>query len=172
MSLGELWDFVQGDQSSDQLDKTTIELGSIGYERFKTSAEFATTLARHGITRLIDVRELPISRKAGFAKTALAEALAAEGIEYIHERGLGNPREFRDLYKAGDAERGRAAYKRFLLEERVEALRRIVPLIESSATALMCLEHDSVVCHRDVIFEALRQELGLSLAVRQLASDI
>ena len=172
MSFSELWGFVQTDPTSDQRDTARIELGSVGYERFKTSAEFAATLARHGITRLIDVRELPISRKAGFAKTALAEALAEEGIEYIHERGLGNPKEFRDLYKAGSTELGRAAYKKFLLKERRETLRGIVPLIERGTTALMCVEHDSGTCHRDVIFEALRHDLGLSLAVRHLGSDI
>ena len=48
-------------------------------------------LADAGVERLIDVRELPISRRRGFAKTALGEALAAEGVEYLHMRSLGNP---------------------------------------------------------------------------------
>jgi uncharacterized protein (DUF488 family) len=114
---------------------------------------------------LIDVRELPISRRRGYAKTALSEVLAAEGIEYVHMRALGNPKQFRDLYKSGHVQEGRAAYERHLLDERVDALRELVPLLEVRRSALMCVEHDAAVCHRAVIFEALRDELGLQLDV-------
>jgi uncharacterized protein (DUF488 family) len=48
------------------------------------------------ITRLIDVRELPISRRKGFAKTALSTALAVAGIEYVHLKGPGDPKDGRE----------------------------------------------------------------------------
>jgi len=36
------------------------------------------------LRQVVDVRENPFSRKPGFSKTALAGALLAEGIEYVH----------------------------------------------------------------------------------------
>jgi uncharacterized protein (DUF488 family) len=140
-------------------------VASVGYERHRHAAEFAQLLRRARIERLIDVRELPISRRRGYAKTALSEALAVEGIEYVHMRALGNPKPFRDLYKSGRVQEGRAAYERHLLDERVDALRELVPLLEEKRSALMCVEHDAAICHRAVIFDALRDEMGLQLDV-------
>ena len=44
-----------------------------------------------GVTRLVDVRLTPISRKPGLSKTALGRELAAVGMVYEHRRELGNP---------------------------------------------------------------------------------
>jgi hypothetical protein len=143
-------------------------VGSIGYVRHRDSGAFAALLRKARVERLVDVRELPISRRRGYAKTALAEALAVEGIEYVHMRSLGNPKPFRDLYKSGRVQEGRAAYERHLLGERAAALQELVPLIRERRTALMCVEHDAAVCHRAVIFDALRDELGLQLDVSEV----
>ncbi|MDR1430587.1 MAG: DUF488 domain-containing protein, partial [Propionibacteriaceae bacterium] len=51
---------------------------------------------------LVDVRQTPISRKRGLSKTALGAALSEAGIDYIHLRELGNPRDNRDGYRQGD----------------------------------------------------------------------
>jgi uncharacterized protein (DUF488 family) len=51
---------------------------------------------------LIDVRELPTSRRKGFAKSALSSALAAADIGYLHLKGLGDPKPGRDAARAGD----------------------------------------------------------------------
>lgn len=169
MSHQALWDLLETAEDPHG-PEATITVGSIGYERFKTNEAFAKALADRGFIRLIDVRELPISRKRGFAKTALAAALAEEGIEYRHERALGNPKEFRDLYKAGNPEAGRELYEAFLLNERMDALRGLAPLVADGKAALMCVEHDITVCHRDVIFAALREELGLALAITHVGN--
>src|SRR5215213_9809869 len=95
---------------------------SVGYERHKHNDEFAQCLSDAGVERLIDVRELPISRRRGYAKTALGAAMAAVGIEYVHIRALGNPKPFRDLYKSGRAGEGRERYERYLVEEQGDAL--------------------------------------------------
>jgi hypothetical protein len=92
-------------------------VGSIGYEHYRVNTDFAAQLSRMGVERLIDVRQLPISRRRGYAKTALGAALAAEGIEYVHMRGLGNPKPTRDLYKSGHTAEGRAGYEEYLLGE-------------------------------------------------------
>jgi hypothetical protein len=169
LSMAALFDLVerQSIESRGEQDADRIWLGSVGYESFKTNADFARMLVRAGVERLIDVRELPISRKRGFAKSALAGALEAEGIEYVHVKSLGNPKAYRDLYKSGNVEEGRGAYGSFLREERRDALRELEALVAERRSALMCVEHEESVCHRQVILEALA-ETGLALEVNRL----
>lgn len=144
-------------------------LGSVGYERHKDSSEFAQLLRAAGVERLIDVRELPISRRRGYAKTALGEAMEGEGIEYVHMRDLGNPKPYRDLYKSGEVEEGKRLYTDYLHGEQREALERLASMLPEKKTVLMCVEHDAAVCHRTVILESLRSELGLAIDVAELA---
>ena len=66
MSHQALWDLLETAEDPHG-PEVTITVGSIGYERFKTNEAFAKALADRGFIRLIDVRELPISRKRGFA---------------------------------------------------------------------------------------------------------
>ena len=72
-------------------------LTTIGYEGASLPA-FLATLKDAGVTRLLDIRELPISRRKGFSKTPLSQALAGVGIEYQHERALGAPRSIRQVW--------------------------------------------------------------------------
>lgn len=143
-------------------------IGSVGYERYGDNREFAARLAEAGVERLVDVREAPISRRRGFAKSALAAALNEAGIEYEHVGELGNPKAIRDVYKAGDPDEGRARYADYLLGHRRDALESLVPKLHEKRTALMCLEQDPARCHRTVIIEALRDELGLELEVTEI----
>lgn len=142
---------------------------SVGYERFKDSALFAASLREAGVRRLVDVRELPISRRRGYAKTALRETLAAAGIEYVHVRALGNPKPLRDLYKSGRVEEGRRRYQLHLLDERRPALDELLALLRELPTAIMCVEHDATTCHRSVILDALRDELDIVLEVAEVS---
>lgn len=147
---------------------SAVWVGSIGYERYKQNQEFALRLREAGVQRLIDVRELPISRRRGYAKTALNEAMAAVGIEYVHVRALGNPKPYRDLYKSGRAAEGRELYERYLLQDQRDALDELVELLSEKRTALMCVEHDAGSCHRRVILDALQAECGFALEVADI----
>lgn len=174
LSMQELWEMLtEADPRSRGQHRTraheTVWIGSVGYERHKDSQLFARTLAEAGVERLIDVRELPISRRRGYAKTALSAAMASEGVEYLHLRSLGNPKHIRDLYKSGRSQEGRRLYERFLLGERSSALADLVSLLRSKRTALMCLEDDPAACHRSVIIDALRDHLELELEVANIA---
>ncbi len=80
------------------LRRLMIELMTIGYEGL-TVAGFLDLLRRCRVSRLVDVRELPISRKPGFAKAALSAAIEARGIRYEHLVALGCPREIRHRYR-------------------------------------------------------------------------
>jgi uncharacterized protein (DUF488 family) len=149
--------------------KKSLWVGSVGYERHKDHRAFARHLRDSGVERLVDVRELPISRRRGYAKTALAQAMSEVGVEYVHLKALGNPKPYRDLYKSGRVAEGRECYKQYLLTEQLEALSELVPLLRSKRSALMCVEDDPATCHRTVIVEALRNELGIALDVAQIA---
>lgn len=145
-----------------------VWVGSVGYERHKDHRVFARRLGDAGVERLVDVRELPISRRKGYAKTALSTAMAEVGIEYVHAKALGNPKPYRDLYKSGRVEEGRRYYTQYLLVEQREALTDLMGLLQEKRSAIMCVEHDARVCHRAVILEALRTELGLELDIREV----
>ena len=64
-----------------------MKLFTVGYEGRKPNDLFAS-LQRCGVDLLIDVRDVPISRKSGFSKNALADGLASAGIGYLHLKGL------------------------------------------------------------------------------------
>ncbi len=142
------------------------KLHTVGYEG-RSSEEFVATLVDAGIARLFDVRELPLSRKKGFSKTALSQALEAAGIEYIHVRALGNPKPNRERYWAGDVEGGASAYRDHLRGNAQQALDDLLLSIDEQPACLMCFERNHEVCHRDVIVDSLR-EMQPKLAVEHL----
>jgi len=158
---------LESPQRSEQ--PQALWVGSVGYERYKDNAGFARLLHDAGVECLVDVRELPISRRRGYAKTALCQAMAAVGIDYVHVRALGNPKPFRSLYKSGRVAEGRARYEQHLLTECREALGQLVPLLRERPSALMCVEHDPTTCHRTVILDALREEFGIDLEVAEIS---
>lgn len=70
------------------------DLFTVGYESTELQL-FIDCLIENRVTVLIDVRDFPISRKRGFSKKSLAEALLQAGINYEHWRQLGAPKEIR-----------------------------------------------------------------------------
>ncbi len=62
---------------------------TIGYEGTDID-RFVATLVEVGIELLVDVRAVTVSRKKGFSKNGLRARLEAEGIQYVHLRGLGD----------------------------------------------------------------------------------
>jgi len=170
LSLDEVFARIEGVEVSTRPRDTAVPtwVGSVGYERHKDHRAFAEHLRVNSIERLIDVRELPISRRRGYAKTALSEAMHEVGIEYVHMKALGNPKPLRDLYKSGRVAEGRDAYQQFLFRERRDALDALAPLLQEKRSVLMCVEHDASTCHRTVILDALRSELGLALDVGEV----
>lgn len=172
LSLAEAWGALPGlEPCQSPSNDTTAWIGSIGYERFRANAEFAESVAAAGVEVLIDVRELPISRKRGFAKTALAQALAESGVEYIHWKALGNPKKIRDIYKAGDVERGRALFKSHLNESAATELDDLASFVRMKRCALMCVEHDPSTCHRTDILDALAKRDDSSMLVSHIVKD-
>ena len=142
------------------------EVFTVGYER-RDAAALVDELVRAGVEVLVDVRELPLSRRPGFSKTALRERLESASIEYVHERALGNPKPYRELYWRGQVEQGALAYRAHLYNGSYQSVVGLAERVTESAVCLMCVEHDHTACHRAIIVEAL-QELLAGLRVQQL----
>ncbi|HKS47966.1 MAG TPA: DUF488 domain-containing protein, partial [Amycolatopsis sp.] len=90
----------------------------VGYEG-REVAGFVADLAGRRVTRLVDVRLTPISRKRGFSKTALRDALAEVNITYDHRRELGNPKANRSAFAGPEVEleQAKAVYAELLIRD-------------------------------------------------------
>jgi uncharacterized protein (DUF488 family) len=137
----------------------TSTLFTIGYER-RSQEELVHELSQAGVSLLADVRELPLSRRRGFSKTALAAAVEEAGIEYAHLRALGNPKPYRDAWKGGDAAAGVAGYKAHLAGESRPDVDALAGRVAEGGVCLLCVEHDAENCHRALLADALRERLG------------
>ena len=129
-----------------------IELMTIGYEAL-TLSEFFGILDRCRVSMLVDIRELPISRKPGFAKAALGAAALKRGLKYEHLVELGCPRGVRHEYRAdGDWGRYTKRFKAYL-ETQTDALGKLAAWMRDERCCLLCYEEDFNFCHRSFVAE-------------------
>ena len=134
---------------------------TIGYEDL-TIDQFVRKLREHEIKTVVDVRLNAISRRKGFSKSKLTEALNAVGIDYIHERDLGNPPENRESFRNGESEVGRRTMRARLDNGSRGAVERLVERAKNERVALLCVEATDDRCHRQVVVEvALEVESDL-----------
>lgn len=127
---------------------------TIGYEG-ATVDEVIAALTRAGVEQVIDVRQLPLSRRPGFSKSSLSAALAEHGIGYVHLKALGTPKPGRDAAKRGDRATLEAVYAGQLkLPEAQAAAARMRALAREKCSALLCFERDPAVCHRTLLLAA------------------
>jgi uncharacterized protein (DUF488 family) len=127
---------------------------SVGYEGF-TQHGFVEAMSQSSVDVVVDVRLNAVSRRAGFSKRGLKEALELAGVAYVHEPGLGNPLENRDSFRNGDGTAGRRRIEKMLANGSGEALGRVVELARSKRIAILCVERDPGRCHRAVITDAI-----------------
>jgi uncharacterized protein (DUF488 family) len=126
------------------------QVWTIGYEG-RTPDQFVADLKAAGVEQVVDVRELPLSRKQGFSKSSLAALLRAHGIAYVGERRLGAPREARHRLREGGAWEPFANAYLAHLDEQAVALAAVEDLARSRPTALLCYERDALACHRGLL---------------------
>lgn len=139
------------------------QIATIGYEGTTIDA-FIETLQRASITVLIDVREVALSRKKGFSKNQLASALAESGIEYVHLRGLGDPKEGREAARAGNMRQFQRIFARHMKTDWAqEELALAAKIVKSSRSCLMCFEADPSECHRSIVAHHLSDMTGLTV---------
>jgi uncharacterized protein (DUF488 family) len=141
------------------------QLFTVGYQG-KAVADLIDVLGANGVTTVIDVRLVAWSRKKGFSRTALSEALASAGVRYEHWRELGNPPEIRDLFKDGQIAEGRLRFRETLRNGKSSVIADLAGLATRESVALLCLEADHTRCHRDVVADeaALRTQYALAVS--------
>jgi uncharacterized protein (DUF488 family) len=137
-------------------------LFTIGYEG-RALDELIAILASNKITRVIDVRDLPLSRRRGFSKTPLGSALGGAGIEYVHMREAGNP--YRKLKDAIPRDELLAKYRAHI-KATPAAVASVAQQARGQRVALLCYEAEPAQCHRSLL--APRVAKLLDVAVRDL----
>lgn len=131
-----------------------MKVFTIGYEG-ATMDSFLAALGQAGVRQVIDVRQLPLSRRPGFSKAPLAAALKERGIGYVHLKALGTPKPGRDAAKKGDRATLATVYAGQLeLPEAQAQAARMRELIAEMPSALLCFERDPAVCHRTLLIAA------------------
>lgn len=149
-------------------------LFTFGYEGL-TIDEFIARLKAAQVKTIVDVRELPLSRKKGFSKTSFCTALAAHDIAYLHAPALGCPKPIRNQYKA-DA--NWQTYTRDFLKyikTQDASLRELVKIAHATPACLVCFEADFSMCHRTFVARAARQLGGpvvIHLTARTALPDL
>lgn len=142
---------------------------TIGYEGTEIG-EFVERLVASGIRMIIDIRELPLSRKRGFSKSAISYALSVEGIGYRHIARLGSPREVRKAYwESRDWAEFRRAFLQHLAGERAALDDALAEILLGNA-CLLCFEADYSKCHRSMVVDALCALLEGGLDIVHLAT--
>jgi uncharacterized protein (DUF488 family) len=130
---------------------TASRLVSIGYEG-RSVDDLVAELRQQEVEVLVDVRLTPLSRKPGLSKRKLADHLGAAGIDYLHLRALGNPRENREPFWRGVVEDGCRTFEALLgAPEPQSALKMIADLAATRTVAVLCVERDHERCHRQVV---------------------
>lgn len=123
---------------------------TIGYEDAHLH-DFLHTLTEAGVQLVVDTRERAQSRRQGYSKTALGEALKEQGIDYKHLRSLGTPPAIRKAYKLDhDFNALKAAYTLHLATQG-DTLHELADLAIRQRVALLCYEHEPGECHRSLI---------------------
>ncbi len=141
---------------------------TIGYEGID-APRVVELLKQNGVSRLIDARYRPGSRKAGLSKTPLSAALAKAGISYTHDRGLGTPPEImKQLREEGVYDWD--AYRKFLLSQ-TDSLEQASDLAKQEAVCLLCYEANALECHRRIVADELAARTGLSVEHIPVVAD-
>lgn len=149
------------------MPQTETDLFTIGYSGY-SAQRFVERLQEAGVNVLVDVRELPLSRKKGFSKNALRTLLEENGIEYRHIRALGVPSELRAELKNGCCLVDYLNAFRVHLDECTDAIGELRELADEKSCCLMCVEKDVDECHRSVVADRLHEHHGISLRVQHL----
>ncbi|MGD9845527.1 MAG: DUF488 family protein [Variibacter sp.] len=136
-------------------------LFTIGYEH-ATSKAVLDALAAAGVELVVDTRAVAASRRPGFSKRQLAASLDAQGIGYLHLRGLGTPTEGRNAAHSGHLDKMFRIYEKHVrTPEAREQLDELVSLVSAGRrVCLLCYERDANHCHRRRIAELVCEHVA------------
>lgn len=134
-----------------------MKIYTIGYEGANI-IDFLDTLDMLGVEHVVDIRELPASRRRDFSKNILNGHLSSAGIAYSHFKALGDPKEGRDAMRAGNRERFIEVFtNRMASEEAKIAVEQVKDIALNETIVLLCYERDHKDCHRSIVAESLQK---------------
>lgn len=143
------------------------QLFTVGYQG-STIDDFINCLHDNNINCLLDVRQVPFSRKPAFSKTRLAQRLARAKIHYVHLGDLGSPKSLREhLRSTGDYSAFFKEMDRYLAAKN-DAIEEAYHHVVNSRCCLMCFEHLAAQCHRKIVAEKIRLRGGDGLQIRHI----
>lgn len=138
-------------------------LCTIGYEK-AGQADVLAVLAGAGVATVIDVRDRPQSRRAGFSKRQLAASLETAGLRYVHLQALGTPPEGREANRRRDWPRfWRIVEDKLATAEAEFDLARAAAVAAELPSCLLCYEADWRICHRSRVAELLAARAGFEV---------
>ena len=159
------WFTVNSDLPGRRKKKRPIATKAIytaGYEG-KTVDEFLNLLMKSGISRLIDVRFNPISRRYGFHKSTLTRLCGFLGIDYKHLPELGIPGSEREDLGSDAKYTSLFDSYRNSLASREDALSNVSKLLKADPSVLVCMEANPEFCHRNVLAQHLTKSIDMPI---------
>jgi uncharacterized protein (DUF488 family) len=136
------------------------DIFTIGYEGL-LQPQLLDLLAANKIHTVLDVRAIPLSRKAGFSKNVLAASLATKNIAYINDKRLGTPKPGRDAARKGHTpEMVRIFETHMQTHPAQDALSDAITLSTTHPTCLLCFEREPHTCHRSILAALIRERTG------------
>lgn len=137
-----------------------MSIYTIGYEGLDMNG-FLALLRKGNVETVVDVRQLPLSRKTGFSKNGLAETLRQLGFKYRHIPELGCPKTIRDAYR-DDSDWDRYT-KGFLqhLSQQNDVVVETAAMALTSNCALLCFEANFNYCHRKMVADSVSRIGGM-----------
>jgi uncharacterized protein (DUF488 family) len=139
-----------------------LNLYTLGYQGVDVDS-YVSKLKVAGVGVVADVRETPWSHKRGFCKNILSSELSKAGIEYVHVKSAGNPKENRRT--APDLAECLRRY-RVYLDENPTGVVDLIAVVRTAASrnrtvCLTCFERDVVDCHRSILVDAMKKQIKL-----------
>ncbi len=132
-----------------------LKLYLTGYEG-EHLEDFLKRLKKFRIKAVIDVREIPLSRKNSFSKNNLKEALIKRGINYYHFPGLGSPKIMREkLHSTDDYLTFFKGYRNYINTKKSSLIKLAEIVLKEKIVVLLCYEKRYELCHRSIVADKL-----------------
>jgi uncharacterized protein (DUF488 family) len=132
-----------------------MRIFTIGYEGADI-VDFIETLDVLKVSRVIDIRDVPGSRRRDFSKNILRDHLEQAGISYSHFKALGDPKEGRDAMRAGHKEVFLKIFGDHIQKpEAQKALDEVAEIALDETSILLCYERNHKDCHRSIVVAEL-----------------
>ena len=138
-------------------------------QRGRSSARLTSRAWMRHLTRL----PIAASRRPGFSKRLLAGGLAEAGIEYLHLRSLGTPKEGRDAVRRGDVGTMQRIFQAHMQGDQSRAaLAEAQAIAIETHACLLCFERDHTHCHRTLVADMIAADTGLPITHLQASVEL